>query len=166
VISMVKPEHASWPCWSSRERDVRGAGSGSIFGRRANRDWARSRRVLGAALPNPLSSSARKAMDAESKERGRDYLAADIFLTAARFGGDAAINRLPEETLRRARRFWSRNRSALSQSERRQGRRRPSTRSLWAGAADGVGRPPSAGSDRAGSSQRSPRPSRVRQGLP
>jgi hypothetical protein len=24
-------------------------------------------------------------MDAESKERGRDYLAADIFLTAARF---------------------------------------------------------------------------------
>jgi hypothetical protein len=44
-------------------------------------------------------------MDAESKERGRDYLAADIFLTAARFGGDAAINRLPKETLRRARRF-------------------------------------------------------------
>jgi hypothetical protein len=38
-------------------------------------------------------------MDAESKERGRDYLAADIFLTAARFGGDAAINRLPKETL-------------------------------------------------------------------
>ena len=32
-------------------------------------------------------------MDAESKERGQDYLAADIFLTAARFGGDAAINR-------------------------------------------------------------------------
>ena len=31
-------------------------------------------------------------MDAESKERGRDYLAADIFLTAVRFGGDAAIN--------------------------------------------------------------------------
>ena len=30
-------------------------------------------------------------MDAESKERGRDYLAADIFLTAARLGGDAAI---------------------------------------------------------------------------
>jgi hypothetical protein len=27
------------------------------------------------------------------KERGRDYLAADIFLTAARLGGDAAINR-------------------------------------------------------------------------
>ena len=25
-------------------------------------------------------------MDAESKERGRDYLAADIFLTAARLG--------------------------------------------------------------------------------
>jgi len=47
-------------------------------------------------------------MDAESKERGRDYLAADIFLTAARFGGDAAINRLPKETLRRARRFLAR----------------------------------------------------------
>jgi hypothetical protein len=47
-------------------------------------------------------------MDAESKERGRDYLAADIFLTAARFGGDAAINRLPKETLRRARRFFAR----------------------------------------------------------
>jgi hypothetical protein len=44
-------------------------------------------------------------MDDESKERGRDYLAADIFLTAARLGGDAAINRLPKETLRRARRF-------------------------------------------------------------
>ena len=42
-------------------------------------------------------------MDAESKERGRDYLAADIFLTAARFGGDAAINRLPKETLRKRR---------------------------------------------------------------
>jgi hypothetical protein len=47
-------------------------------------------------------------MDAESKERGRDYLAADIFLTAARFSGDAAINRLPKETLRRARRFLAR----------------------------------------------------------
>ena len=48
-------------------------------------------------------------MDAKSKERGRDYLAADIFLTAARFGGgDAAINRLPKETLRRARRFLAR----------------------------------------------------------
>jgi hypothetical protein len=47
-------------------------------------------------------------MDAESKERGRDYLAADIFLTAARFGGDAAINRLPKETLRRARTFLAR----------------------------------------------------------
>ena len=47
-------------------------------------------------------------MDAESKERGRDYLAADIFLTAARFGGGAAINRLPKETLRRARRFLAR----------------------------------------------------------
>ena len=53
-------------------------------------------------------AGARKAMDAESKERGRDYLAADIFLTAARFGGDAAINRLPKETLRRARRFLAR----------------------------------------------------------
>ena len=42
-------------------------------------------------------------MDAESKERGRDYLAADIFLTGARFGGDTTINRLPKETLRRAR---------------------------------------------------------------
>ena len=47
-------------------------------------------------------------MDAESKERGRGYLAADIFFTAARFGGDAAINRLPKETLRRARRFLAR----------------------------------------------------------
>ncbi len=44
-------------------------------------------------------------MNAESKERGRDYLAADIFLTAARLGGDAAIDRLPNQTLRRARRF-------------------------------------------------------------
>jgi hypothetical protein len=47
-------------------------------------------------------------MDTESKERGRDYLAADIILTAARYGGDAAINRLPKETLRRARRFLAR----------------------------------------------------------
>ena len=47
-------------------------------------------------------------MDAESKERGRDYLAADIFLTAAQLGGDAATNRLPKETLRRARRFLAR----------------------------------------------------------
>ena len=47
-------------------------------------------------------------MDAKSKERWRDYLAADIFLIAARFGGDAAINRLPKETLRRARRFLAR----------------------------------------------------------
>jgi hypothetical protein len=47
-------------------------------------------------------------MDAESKERGRDYLAADVFLTAVRFGDDAAINRLPKETLRRARRFLAR----------------------------------------------------------
>ena len=39
-------------------------------------------------------------MDAESKERGRDYLVADIFLTTARLGGDAAIDRLPNETLR------------------------------------------------------------------
>jgi hypothetical protein len=44
-------------------------------------------------------------MDAESKERARDYLAADIFLTAARLAGNAAIDRLPKETLRRARRF-------------------------------------------------------------
>jgi hypothetical protein len=47
-------------------------------------------------------------MDAESKERGRDYLATDVFLTAARLGGDAAINRLSKETLRRARRFLAR----------------------------------------------------------
>ena len=47
-------------------------------------------------------------MDAESKERGRDYLAADIFLTTVRLGGQAAINRLPKETLRRARRFFAR----------------------------------------------------------
>ena len=47
-------------------------------------------------------------MDAESKERGRDYLAADIFLTTARLGGQAAIDRLPKETLRRARRFLAR----------------------------------------------------------
>ena len=44
-------------------------------------------------------------MDAESKERARDYLAADIFLTTARLGGDSAIDRLPKETVRRARRF-------------------------------------------------------------
>ena len=42
-------------------------------------------------------------MDAESKERG-GYTAANIFLGAT-LGGDAAINRLPKETLRRARRF-------------------------------------------------------------
>jgi hypothetical protein len=47
-------------------------------------------------------------MDAESKERGRDYLAADIFLTTVRLGGQAAIDRLPKETLRRARRFLAR----------------------------------------------------------
>ncbi len=47
-------------------------------------------------------------MDAESKEHGRDYLAADILLTAARLGGDAAIDRLPKETLRRAKRFLAR----------------------------------------------------------
>jgi hypothetical protein len=47
-------------------------------------------------------------MDAVSKERGRDYLAADIFLTTARLGGQAAIDRLPKETLRRARRFLAR----------------------------------------------------------
>ena len=64
-------------------------------------------------------------MDAEFKERGRDYLAADIFLTAARFGGDAAINRLPKETLRRA--------SALTPTEDSQ--RRRTVRSLleWLG---------------------------------
>jgi hypothetical protein len=44
-------------------------------------------------------------MDVESKERARDYLAADIFLTAVRLGGHAAIDRLPKETLRRARRL-------------------------------------------------------------
>jgi hypothetical protein len=48
------------------------------------------------------------AMDAESKEHGRDYLAADILLTAARFGDAAAINRLRKETLRCARRFLAR----------------------------------------------------------
>jgi hypothetical protein len=62
-------------------------------------------------------------MDAESKERGRDYLAADIFLTAARFDGDAAINRLPKETLRRARRFLAR--AMAHQLARRAGARQP-----------------------------------------
>jgi hypothetical protein len=47
-------------------------------------------------------------MDAESKERARDYLAADIFLTTARLAGNAAIDRLPKETLRRARRILAR----------------------------------------------------------
>ena len=47
-------------------------------------------------------------MDAKSKERARDYLAADIFLTAARLGGDAAIGHLSKEMLRRARRFLAR----------------------------------------------------------
>ena len=47
-------------------------------------------------------------MDAESKERARDYLAADIFLTTVRLGGNAAIDRLPKETLRRARRLLAR----------------------------------------------------------
>jgi hypothetical protein len=47
-------------------------------------------------------------MDAESKERARDYLAADIFLTVARLAGTAAIDQLPKETLRRARRFLAR----------------------------------------------------------
>jgi hypothetical protein len=42
-------------------------------------------------------------MDAESKARARDYLAADIFLTTARLAGTAGIDRLPKETLRRAR---------------------------------------------------------------
>jgi len=47
-------------------------------------------------------------MKVESKERARDYLAADILLTAARLGGDSAIGRLPRETLRRARRHLAR----------------------------------------------------------
>ena len=47
-------------------------------------------------------------MDAESKERARDYLAADIFLTTVRLGGNAAVDRLPNETLRCARRFLAR----------------------------------------------------------
>lgn len=47
-------------------------------------------------------------MDAESKERARDHLAADIFLTTVRLGGNAAIDRLPKETLRRARRLLAR----------------------------------------------------------
>ena len=63
---------------------------------------------FGRQYGGDLRPGARKAMDAESKERGRDYLAADIFLTAARCGGRAAINRLPKETLRRARRFFAR----------------------------------------------------------
>ena len=66
---------------------------------------------------------ARKAMDAKSKERGRDYLAADIFLTAARLGGDAAINRLPKETLPRARRFLAR--VMAHQLAKRAGSRQP-----------------------------------------
>ena len=41
----------------------------------------------------------------EFKEQARDYLAADIFMTTARLAGNAAIDRLPKETLRRARRF-------------------------------------------------------------
>jgi hypothetical protein len=49
-----------------------------------------------------------KAMDAESKERARDYLAVDIFLTTAWLAGTAAIDRLAKETLRRARRFLAR----------------------------------------------------------
>jgi len=44
-------------------------------------------------------------MDADSKERARDYLAADIYLTTLRLDGLAAVDRLPKETLRRARRF-------------------------------------------------------------
>ena len=47
-------------------------------------------------------------MDAESKERARDYLAADIFLATVRLGGNAAVDRLPKETLRRARRLLAR----------------------------------------------------------
>ena len=52
-----------------------------------------------------IIESAKRAMDAESKERARDYLAADIFLTTARLAGTAGIERLSKETLRRARRF-------------------------------------------------------------
>ena len=37
-------------------------------------------------------------MDAESKERARDYLAADIFSTTVRLGGDVAFERPPKET--------------------------------------------------------------------
>ena len=47
-------------------------------------------------------------MDAESKERARDYLAADILVTTVRLQGNAAIDRLPKETLRRARRLLAR----------------------------------------------------------
>ena len=47
---------------------------------------------------------AQRLMDAESKERARDYLAADILLTTMRLGGSLGIDRLPKETLRRARR--------------------------------------------------------------
>ena len=52
-----------------------------------------------------IIESANKAMDAESKEHARDYLAADIFLTTVRLSGTAGIERLPKETLRCARRF-------------------------------------------------------------
>jgi len=62
-------------------------------------------------------------MYAESKERARDYLAADIFLTTARLGGDAAVSRLPNETLRRARRFLTR--VMAHQLAKRAGARQP-----------------------------------------
>jgi hypothetical protein len=52
-----------------------------------------------------IIESAKKAMDAESKEHARDYLAADLFLSTVRLSGTAGIERLPKETLRRARRF-------------------------------------------------------------
>ncbi len=62
-------------------------------------------------------------MDAKSKEGGRDYLAADIFLTTVRLGGHAAIDRLPKETLRRARRFLAR--VMAHQLAKRAGARQP-----------------------------------------
>jgi hypothetical protein len=52
-------------------------------------------------MANPAIAEGRgEPMDIQSKERARDYLAADIFVTAARLGGDAAIGRLPPETLK------------------------------------------------------------------
>ena len=63
-------------------------------------------------------------MDAESKERARDYLAADIFLTTVRLGGDAAIDRLPKETLRRAEIIDARN-GGPHRADRRRSADRP-----------------------------------------